>query len=271
MVLTRPLILGGVLAALAAAVPASGEVDGFDLVVIDAGHGGEDDGARGASGLQEKDLVLDVARKLAAKLREAGLGIVMTRDSDVFVPLEERFAVANDARGDLFVSIHANAARNHDVRGIETFFLALRASDDESQRVAERENAAFGASARDDAVAADPLVAILADMTTNEYQRESAVFAKAAQGELAQGDSHARGVKQAHFVVLQGVQMPSALIEIGFLTHPDDERALRSDAGRQRIVDALSRAVIDYARRTDERLGVEATPASRADRAQGVR
>jgi N-acetylmuramoyl-L-alanine amidase len=256
------------LALLAAVPPARGEVDRFDTVVIDAGHGGEDKGARGRGGLLEKDLVLDVAVRLAAKLRDSGLDVVMTRDEDTFVPLEGRFAVANDARGDLFVSIHANAARDRDVRGTETFFLALRASDDEAEQVAERENAAFGAAGRAEAVSGDPLVAILADMTSNEYQRESAVFAKAAQGHLASGDPHARGVKQALFVVLQGVQMPSALIEIGFLTHRDEEKALRSGAGRDRVVDAVSTAVIEYGRRYDEQLGIngQSAPASGTDR-----
>jgi N-acetylmuramoyl-L-alanine amidase len=260
-----------IVATLAAGLPARGEVDRFDTVVIDAGHGGEDNGARGRGGLQEKDLVLDVARRLAAKLSDARLDVVMTRDSDTFVPLEERFAVANDARGDLFVSIHANAARDRDARGTETFFLALRASDDEAEQVAERENAAFGAAGRAESVSDDPLLAILADMTANEYQRESEVFAKGAQGHLASGDPHARGVKQALFVVLQGVQMPSALIEIGFLSQPDDESALRSGPGRDRIVDALATAVIEYGRRYDERLGIEAgtVPASRASRMPG--
>jgi N-acetylmuramoyl-L-alanine amidase len=260
--------VGVMLALLASGPPARGDVDRFDTVVIDAGHGGEDKGARGRRGLQEKDLVLDVALRLAAKLRDSGLDVVMTRDADTFVPLEGRFAVANDARGDLFVSIHANSAPDRDVRGTETFFLALRASDDEAEQVAERENAAFGAAGRAGAVSDDPLVAILADMTANEYQRESAVFAKAAQGHLASGDPHARGVKQALFVVLQGVQMPSALIEIGFLTHREEEEALRAGSGRDRVVDALSKAVIEYGRRYDERLGIDAAtaPASGADR-----
>jgi N-acetylmuramoyl-L-alanine amidase len=118
-------------------------IDRFDTVVIDAGHGGDDHGARGPRGLVEKDLVLDVARRLAARLRRGGLRVVMTRSDDRFVPLEERTAIANDARGDLFLSIHANAARDTDVRGIETFFLSLKASDDAAQRVAERENQAF--------------------------------------------------------------------------------------------------------------------------------
>jgi N-acetylmuramoyl-L-alanine amidase len=259
------------LAALTCGLPAWGEVDRFDTIVIDAGHGGEDDGARGSSGLQEKDLVLDVARRLAAKLRDDGFEVVMTRDADTFVALEERFAVANDARGDLFVSIHANAARDRDARGTETFFLALRASDVEAEQVAERENAAFGSAGRAESVSDDPLVAILADMTANEYQRESEVFAKGAQSHLASGDPHARGVKQALFVVLQGVQMPSALIEIGFLTQPEDERSLRSGPGRERIVAALARAVIEYGRRYDERLGIKAgaVPASRAERLEG--
>jgi N-acetylmuramoyl-L-alanine amidase len=228
----------------------------FDTIVLDAGHGGEDDGARGAKGLVEKELVLDVGRRVAKRLRKQELKVVMTRNDDRFVPLEERFAIANDARGDLFISIHANATEDARVRGVETFFLALDASDDEALRVASRENLAFGEAAGLRA-SADPLSAILGDLIESDYMTESNEFARLAQRGLAGNDpKHSRGVKQAPFVVLQGVQMPSSLVEIGFVTNPADEKRLRSSRSRDRIAEALVKAVIEFGERFDARRGI---------------
>ncbi len=235
--------------------------DRFDTVVIDAGHGGEDQGARGAQGLLEKDLVLDVARRLAGALRARGVRVVLTRDDDRFVSLEERTSVANDARGDLFVSVHANAARSQAPRGAETFFAALEASDAAAGEVAARENEALVAAASP-GVGADPFLALLGDLIATEHLSESSDFARLAQGRLAGTDgAGSRGVKQAPFVVLLGVQMPSALVEIGFLTNPEDERRLASSARRERIGTTLAEAVLEFGRRYDARRGV--TPEDR--------
>ena len=235
-------------------------LDRFDTVVIDAGHGGEDKGARGPRGLLEKVVVLDVAQRLAARLGGNGLRIVMTRREDVFIPLEERFSIANDARGDLFISIHANAARDASIRGSEIFFLSLDASDDSAQRIADRENRAFGTAAAQLRVTRDPLVAILGDLMSSERLQESSAFARMAQTRLSQIDpATSRGVKQAPFVVLTGVQMPGSLIEIGFITNREDERTLRSGRGRDSIVAALAQAVLEYGRRHDARLGIGAS------------
>jgi N-acetylmuramoyl-L-alanine amidase len=249
----------------AASVAAADEVapERFDIVVIDAGHGGDDTGAHGKRGIVEKELVLDVSRRLAKILRERSLQVVMTRKDDRFVPLEERFALANDARGDLFVSIHANAIRNAEIRGVETFFLALAASDDEARQVASRENDAFATPTSSPAVG-DPLSAILGDLIESEYMRESNEFARLAQSGLAGADSaHSRGVKQAPFVVLQGVQMPSALVEIGFITNAEDASRLGSPKGRESVAAALADAVTEFGRRFEARRGVGA---DRADR-----
>jgi len=250
---------------------AGGSPERFDTVVLDAGHGGEDHGARGVRGPVEKELVLDVGRRLAALLREGDLHVVMTRDDDRFVPLEERFALANDARGDLFISIHANATRDAKVSGVETFFLAVDASDDDARRVASRENDAFDGTAA--AIrASDPLSTIFGDLIVTEYMTESNEFARLAQLGLA-GDEpeHSRGVKQAPFVVLQGVQMPSSLVEIGFVSNPKEARRLRSSRARDEIAAALAEAVLEFGRRFDARRGVNvgggesaAAPASRS-------
>lgn len=234
--------------------------DRFDTVVIDAGHGGSDLGARGAEGSLEKHRVFTLAEELARRLEAHGLRVVMTRQSDEFVSLERRSAIANDARGDIFLSIHANASIDHGVRGSETYFLALDASDDAAAQVASRENAAFDAEGRLDlSVLKDPFVALMGDLIATEDLRESSEFAGLVQAELAGLEGlRSRGVKQALFVVLSGVQMPAALVEVGFITNPGDERALSSRAGKVRIAKALERAVVAFGRRYDARRG-EAT------------
>ncbi|MBJ17799.1 MAG: N-acetylmuramoyl-L-alanine amidase [bacterium] len=233
-----------------------GGPDRFDVVVLDAGHGGHDEGAAGPSGLLEKDLVLDVTRKLAERLRQRGVRVVLTRGADRFLSLEERTAVANDSRADLFVSIHANASPSRKPRGIETYFAALDATDDDARETAERENRAFDSVApsfeRD-----DPLAAILGDLIATQHLQESSEFAKLAQHELSEiRRAQSRGVKQAPFVVLMGVQMPASLVEIGFLTNPDEEKGLRRSARREAIADALAAAIGAFAHRYDARRGV---------------
>jgi len=255
------------LAALLAPPAAGGapEVDRFDTVVIDAGHGGEDEGAKGPRGSLEKQVVLDVAARLAAQLRERELRVVMTRDSDRFVPLERRTAIANDARGDLFVSLHANAAPEPAPHGVETFFLSLDASDDAAARVAERENGAFRVRGAAAAPIDDPVVGILGNLIANEHLSESSAFARMAESALANAGARAsRGVKQAPFVVLVGLQMPASLVEVGFITNPRDEARLRSREGRERIARELAGAILAYGRRHDALRGVGAAgePAS---------
>jgi N-acetylmuramoyl-L-alanine amidase len=237
-------------------------VDRFDTVVIDAGHGGEDEGAKGPGGALEKDVVLDVGRRLTEALEDEGLRVVMTRSTDEFVSLEKRTYIANDARGDLFVSIHANASSDTDIRGTETFFLSLEATDEAARRVAERENRAFGEAVLLPRADDDPLVAILGDLIATEHLKESQEFARLAQGRLAQIDPQAsRGVKQALFVVLSGVQMPASLVEIGFITNGRDAGKLRSRRGRRSIASALAEAVLEFRRRYDARHGLAPIPA----------
>lgn len=250
--------------ALAAARPAHA-ADAFDTVVLDAGHGGEDTGARGRGGTLEKDLVLRVTRALGERLGARGLRVVHTRTRDAFVPLEERTAIANDARGDLFVSIHANAAEDAASRGSETFFLALSASDESAERVAARENQAFGETARGIAAVNDPFIALIGDLIATEHLQESSLLAREIQAELASASERSRGVKQALFVVLSGVQMPAALVEIGFITSPADEARMKSAEGQREIVAALERAILDYGHAHAQRLGDAAGPAGAAE------
>jgi N-acetylmuramoyl-L-alanine amidase len=256
----------GLAAWLALAAPARAELpsDRFDAVVVDAGHGGDDQGARGPKGLLEKDLVLDVARRLAAKLREGGVRVVLTRDVDRFVGLEERTRVANDARADLFVSIHANGSEARAARGIETYFVSLEASDEAARRVALAENQALGSATPAAIPGADPLSAILGDMIATEHLVESQEFARLALGELLASDGAvSRGIKQAPFVVLMGVQMPAALVEIGFITNAREEHALAGTAERERIAAGLAEAVRAFGRRFDAKRGAGAAAGGR--------
>jgi N-acetylmuramoyl-L-alanine amidase len=253
--------IGGLVCAAALAVgPARADDttagDRFDTIVLDAGHGGDDHGAEGPSGALEKELVLDVAHRLQTRLARDGLRVLLTRDTDVYVPLAERTAIANRAGADLFVSIHANAATARRARGIETFFVALEASDDSARQLAERENAAFREKV--ETTPDDALASILGDLAANDQMRESDEFARLAHQELVglTPDVPSRGVKQAPFVVLMGVQMPAALVEIGFITNPEDDKAMASAERRDGIADALDRAVRAFADRYDARRGV---------------
>jgi N-acetylmuramoyl-L-alanine amidase len=228
----------------------------FDTVVIDAGHGGDDQGARGPRGLLEKDIVLDVARRLAEKLRSAGIRVVLTRDGDRFVGLEERTSLANDARADLFVSIHANGSDARAARGVETFFVSLDASDEAARRLAAAENEAFEQAGKPAQTGADPLLAILGDMIATEHLVDSQEFARLVLGQLLSSDrAVSRGVKQAPFVVLMGVQMPAALVEIGFITNAREEQALAAPGERERIATGIAGAVREFGRRFDARRG----------------
>jgi N-acetylmuramoyl-L-alanine amidase len=246
-------------AAGAAAAPEPDAAERFDVVVIDAGHGGDDHGARGPKGLLEKDLVLDVARRLAVKLSGDGLRAVLTRNDDHFVGLEARTSIANDARADLFVSIHANASEARAAKGIETFFVSLDATDEAARKLAQAENSAFAKSGGPAALEGDPLMQILGDMIATEHLVESQEFARLALGELlAESGAVSRGVKQAPFVVLMGVQMPASLVEIGFITNAREEGRLATDAERERIAENLASAIRQFGRRFDAKRGVAA-------------
>ena len=245
---------GGSAAAAPSEPPESPER--FDPGVVDAGPGGDDHGARGPKGLLEKDLVLDLARRLSARLVQQGLAVVMTRDADRFVSLEERTRMANDAGTDLFVSIHANASSLRDVQGIETFFASAEATDESARVLAQQENLAFGEAALRMAEG-DPVRAILGDLLATEHLADAQEFARMAQRRLATAEaSRSRGVKQAPFVVLMGVHAPAVLVEVGFITNAREEGRLTSAAERERLVKGLAEAVAAFRVRQDARLGL---------------
>lgn len=214
-------------------------------IVIDAGHGGHDSGTLGPHGLEEKNVVLDVALRLGKLLQDRlGAEVVYTRRSDVYVPLEARTAIANRAHADLFLSIHANSSPDADARGVETYFLNFTASPS-ALAVAARENAVSHRPVHD-------LSDLVRKITLSDKIDESRTFATDVQHSLYQGlepgnpGLHNRGVKQAPFVVLIGAHMPSILAEISFLTNTGDAAELRQPAYRERIAESLYRGVANY-------------------------
>jgi N-acetylmuramoyl-L-alanine amidase len=215
-------------------------------IVIDAGHGGHDTGTIGPHGLMEKDLCLDVALRLGALIEQKlpGAEVIYTRKDDTFIPLEERTAIANEAKADLFLSIHANSSHDPDARGIETYYLNF-ATSAESMEVASRENANSQESLHD-------LQDLIQKIARNEKIEESKELANDIQDTLTarmqlvnRGEKN-RGVKKAPFVVLIGANMPSVLSEISFVSNPGDEKLLRKPDQRQRIADGLYRGVATY-------------------------
>jgi N-acetylmuramoyl-L-alanine amidase len=214
-------------------------------IVIDAGHGGHDSGTLGPHGLEEKNVVLDVALRLGKLLQDRlGAEVVYTRRDDTFVPLETRTAIANQAQADLFLSIHANSSRDRSARGVETYFLNFTASPG-ALAVAARENAVSNKSVYE-------LSDLVRKIALSDKVDESRTFAMDVQRSLYEGleegnpGLHDRGVKQAPFVVLIGANMPSILAEISFLTNPQDAAKLRRPAYRQRIAEALYQGVAGY-------------------------
>jgi N-acetylmuramoyl-L-alanine amidase len=214
-------------------------------IVIDPGHGGHDTGTIGPNGLLEKDVALDVAKRLG-RLLEARLGaeVIYTRHDDTFIPLETRTAIANRERADLFISIHANSSRDADARGVETYYLNFTSSP-EALEVAARENAVSEKSIHE-------LQDLVKKIALKEKIDESREFAGDVQQSLYGGLSlnnagiRNRGIKKAPFIVLIGANMPSILAEISFVSNPTDARKLETSEHRQRIAESLYRGVSKY-------------------------
>jgi len=214
-------------------------------IVIDPGHGGHDTGTIGRHGLEEKDLVLEVGRRLGNLLQaRMGAEVIYTRRDDTFIPLETRTAIANEQQADLFVSIHANSSRDPDARGVETYYLNFTSSA-EALEVAARENAVS-----DNAI--HELQDLVKKIALKEKIEESREFAVDVQRSLHSGLAakspgiRDRGVKQAPFIVLIGANMPSILAEISFVSNPGDERRLRTAEYRQRIAESLYHGIAKY-------------------------
>jgi N-acetylmuramoyl-L-alanine amidase len=227
------------------------------LIVLDAGHGGHDSGAVGPQGLMEKDLVLDVTRRVARLVEDKlGVKVRLTRDGDHFVTLRDRTSFANKERADLFVSIHANAHRQASNEGVETFFLSSEATDSGARQVAALENSVIQLEAPSPRGARqhDMVKAILWDLAQSEYQTESSRLAEIVLDSMTRSLRIAnRGVKQAGFYVLGGAAMPAVLVEIGFVTNPREERKLKDGRYRDDIARAIFVGLSEYKRNWDQR------------------
>jgi N-acetylmuramoyl-L-alanine amidase len=215
-------------------------------IVIDAGHGGHDTGTIGPTGLMEKDLCLDVALRLGKIIQQRlpGADVVFTRSDDTFIPLEERTHIANEAKADMFISIHANSSQDTGARGIETYYLNLKGSA-EAMEVAARENAT-------DDQGIHELQDLVKQIARTEKIDESKEFAEDVQDSLSKRIQKTartvknRGVRKAPFVVLIGADMPSILTEISFLSNPADERMLKQPEHRQRVAEGIYQGLASY-------------------------
>ncbi|HXF27931.1 MAG TPA: N-acetylmuramoyl-L-alanine amidase [Bryobacteraceae bacterium] len=215
-------------------------------IVIDPGHGGHDTGTIGANGMYEKDLVLDIAKRLGALIeKKMGAEVIFTRSDDTFIPLEERTRIANQAGADLFLSIHANSSETASASGIETYYLSFTTSKD-ALEVAARENASSTETVYD-------LHSLLQKIALKDKVDESREFAGDIQHSLyvasrrSNSRTRDRGVRKAPFVVLIGASMPSVLAEVGFISNPRDEKLMRQARHRQQIAESLYRGVAQYA------------------------
>jgi N-acetylmuramoyl-L-alanine amidase len=258
---------------VASAPPPERPVPGGELarhtVVVDAGHGGPDAGMRGPIGggtpILEKNVTLAVAHQLRAALRERGVGVALTRTTDTLIALADRGKIAAQRSGDLFISIHVNAAnpawRNPAAtRGFETYFLSeARTADD--RRVADRENESVRFEGASAGGASDPVSFIMRDMAQNEHLRESSALAATVQRRLGQvHPGPSRGVRQAGFRVLVSAFMPAVLVEIGFGSNPEDAAWISSPRGQREIADAVADAAVEYLRRYEQRTRSGARP-----------
>ena len=218
----------------------------FKTIVIDAGHGGKDPGAVGYRGTKEKDIALDVAKRLEKKLsKNMNVKIIMTRDEDVFLRLSERTKIANESNGNLFISIHTNAAEDRRASGFETFLIGPN-KNEAAVRVAARENAVLELEGTTGKKLTNEDL-IQATIAQSAFAFKSEQFASMVQKEIKKRvQSKDRGVKQAGFYVLMGASMPNVLVELGFISNPTEEKKLRSHQYRDQLATAIYRAVEQY-------------------------
>jgi N-acetylmuramoyl-L-alanine amidase len=224
------------------------------VVVIDPGHGGEQEGALSVAGEKEKDLVLQIARRIGVRLRKLGAKVVLTRTADTGVPLANRAAVANAIRADLFVSVHLNsmptAEQRRSTSGVETYFLSADATDTHANAVAARENADRLAG-EPEPDPDDPVAGILSDLEDAASLQGSSRLAYAIHERLVESlGAEDRRVKQAPFYVLAGARMPAVLVEVGFISSEADATKLRTRAYQEKVAEAVVEGIRAFRRET---------------------
>jgi len=221
---------------------------GIKTIVIDPGHGGVEPGAKGKFGALEKNITLAVSLKLKAIIeRYLALRVILTREEDVDISLENRAALANNNKADLFISIHANSSYRRDASGSETFFLSMEATDEEAKKLAYLENNPAELEKGISGENEDEIKMILWDMAQTAYLNESSILAESIQNELnSLFLTKNRGIKQAPFKVLTGVACPAVLVEMAFISDPDEERKLKNEDFQQRIAYAIFQGLQNY-------------------------
>ena len=233
------------------ASPPSVPSQGIRTIVVDAGHGGLETGAEGKSGITEKDLTLPISKKLKSIIeRNLAYRVVLTRDKDVDVSLDNRAAMANNNRAALFISVHVNGSSRKSARGSETFFLSLNATDEEARRLAYMENNSSEIGEKIGSDGEDDLMMILWDMAQSAFIKQSSQLAENIQDELNSllGTKN-RGIKQAPFKVLTGVACPAVLVEVAFISNPEEEKRLVDDAFQNRVAEAIYRGIANFIRK----------------------
>jgi N-acetylmuramoyl-L-alanine amidase len=226
------------------------QVSRLIIVALDPGHGGEDPGAIGPTGLQEKDVVLDIALKLRDALNaQRGMRVMLTRDADFFVPLQERVRKARRVQADLFISIHADAFFTPQARGASVFALSTKGASSAAARwMAQRENSADAVGGVNLAGVRDPhLLQAMLDMSTTAQVKDSLALGSEVLNRIGRvGRLHKRQVEQAGFAVLKAPDIPSILIETAFISNPEEEARLRSSAYRAELVEAIQAGIKRY-------------------------
>jgi N-acetylmuramoyl-L-alanine amidase len=227
---------------------------GIKTIVIDPGHGGLEPGAKGRFGTLEKNISLAVSLKLKAIIeRNLALRVVLTRDEDVDVSLENRAAKANNNKADLFISIHVNSSFRREARGSETFFLSMEATDEEARKLAYMENNPTELEKGISSENEDDIKMILWDMAQTAYLNQSSILAESIQNELnSLFLTKNRGIKQAPFKVLCGVACPAVLVEVAFISDPEEERKLRSEDFQMKVAQAVFRGLENYIAQSSE-------------------
>jgi N-acetylmuramoyl-L-alanine amidase len=236
------------------------------IIVIDPGHGGAETGAIGPTGLEEKTVTLDLARQVKRALqRDRSISVVLTRDDDRLISLDERTSIANHNQADLFLSIHLNGSPRASARGAETYYVSMDATDDEARTLAALENRSFGAEETEqrtvDGEARD-LDLVLWDLAQNQFLAESSFLAEAMQRQFNElVGTRDRGVRQAPFRVLMGAMMPAILVEVGFISNAEEEERFRTTEYRMQVSTAIAAAVREFLTNLDR---ISAPGASRA-------
>jgi len=246
----KELVLEGVFKDVLATRAAELYALNIKKVVVDAGHGGHDPGAIGRSGLKEKDVNLDIAKRLSRLLRSRGIEVMMTRSADIFIPLPGRVDIANNSQADFFISIHANANRVRNMNGFEVYYVCPTVGDS-NRALATAKSVPLPSAAGVLASNSLDLKAILWDMFYTDKRAESIELSRSLCWVMEKNlDAKFLGIKAARFEVLRGVRMPAVLVEVGFMSNAAEERMLKNSFYRQKAAESLVQGIEEYAKIT---------------------